>query len=106
MLSPDGLVNVHAYPNYPEPVLRAFNRTCDIVSRCSAFVDRVPAIAEAIDEVIAWRWAGLITEEQQVHLFGQLRVYCLDPGSAVLSGTQSAIELDTWEAERADSQAA
>lgn len=101
MLSPDGLVNVHAHPSVPEPVLRAFNRTCNIISRCSSFVDRVPAIAQAIDEVVAWRWAGFINEEQQVHLFGQLRTYCLDPGSAVQSGTQSAVELDAWEAERA-----
>lgn len=106
MLSPDGLVNVHAYPSFPEPVLRAFNRTCNIISRSSAFVDRIPAIAQAIDEVAAWRWAGFITEEQQVHLFGQLRVFCLDPGSAIQSGTQSAIELDTREAELREMHAA
>lgn len=99
------VANIDESLSLPVPVLSAFNRTCRVIGGSTAFVDRVPYVADAIRDVVAWRWAGVISEEQEVALFGRLRAFLSgpsgDPGGILDSGTQAAVDLDDLDARHA-----
>lgn len=54
-------------------VAAAYRRTFRCLTSATAFVDRAQAVGSILDEIIAWRFAGTITNEQCSFLLRHLR---------------------------------
>lgn len=93
-MSVEALASIHANP-LPESVASSFNCHLNILSRTEAFVDRVLALHETTNVVIAWRHANIITGQQTADCFRKLRRICQeDLGAIVSNEITPAIEIE------------
>lgn len=84
----------------PAGVASAFNRSRSVYSGSAAFVDRLFESYRNCEQILAWRWAGVITGEQEAALLRKLRRDLeQDPGEISSRDSYSAIEVDQREAE-------
>lgn len=83
-MSVETLASNHADP-LPESVASSFNCHIGILSRAEAFVDRVLALHETTNVVIAWRHANIITGQQTADCFRRLRRICQEDLGAIVS---------------------
>lgn len=87
-------------PGLPDGVAAAFSRDLVLVSRSTAFVDRIQTLSQVVDNCISWRWAGLITGRQMGEMLRVLRrLVEADFGEISDIEFRSAAEVDRWEAE-------
>ncbi|KLA76902.1 hypothetical protein XEUVH32_19190, partial [Xanthomonas euvesicatoria] len=88
------LASIHADP-LPDSVASSFNCHLRILSGTEAFVDRVFALNETTNVVIAWRHANIITGQQTADCLRRLRRICQeDLGAIVSNEVTPAIELE------------
>jgi hypothetical protein len=91
-------VNVHESIEIPTGVALAFNRSLDIFSRGDSFIDRCLALGNTCNEIIAWRWAGIIDQTQCSYLLRKLRKTAQeDLGSITQNELRSAFEVQESE---------
>ena len=83
-MSVETLASNHVDP-LPESVASSFNCHIGILSRAEAFVDRVFALHETTNIVIAWRHANIITGQQTAECFRRLRRICQEDLGAIVS---------------------
>lgn len=87
-------------PGLPDGVAAAFARDLVLVSRSTAFIDRIQSLNHVLDNCISWRWAGLITGRQMGEMLRVLRrLVEVDFGEISDLDFKSAAEVDRWEAE-------
>lgn len=84
MSPPETLANLYAEP-LPKSISASFDCHIGILSRAEAFVDRVLALHETTNCVIAWRHANLITGQQTAECFRRLRRICQEDLGAIVS---------------------
>ncbi|MBD5065432.1 hypothetical protein GUF28_11565, partial [Xanthomonas citri pv. citri] len=83
-MSVETLASTHAQP-LPDSVASSFNSHFRILSGTEAFVDRVFALHEATNAVIAWRHANIITGQQTADCLRRLRRFCQEDLGAIVS---------------------
>lgn len=93
-MSVETLASIHADP-LPDSVASSFNCHLRILSGAEAFVDRVLALHETTNAVVAWRHANIITGQQTADCLRALRRICQeDLGAIVSNEVTPAIELE------------
>lgn len=94
------LVKLDDSINVPAGVASAFNRSRSVCDSSSAFVDRLFESQRNCEQVLAWRWVGIITGEQCAAMLRKIRRDIeQNPGEISLADTYSSIEIDQREVE-------
>lgn len=98
-----GLVSIDESIALPFPISCAFDRSLGVLASADAFVDRVFYLGELVDSVRSWRWANVITAEQESFLYRKVRRTVEgDLGAITSEESCSAVEIHEREKQHAE----